>query len=47
VLKGLVMLNQVEKGGTLLSIIQRQIPVSMEKERLLEPGFDFSQLLPR
>jgi len=47
VLKGLVMLNQVEKGGTVLSIIQRQIPVSMEKERLLEPGFDFSQLLPR
>jgi len=45
-LKGLVMLNRVEKGGILLSMIQNQIPVSIEKQRLLDPGFDFSQLLP-
>jgi nitrite reductase (NADH) large subunit len=46
ILKGLAMLNRVEKGGILLSMIQNQIPVSMEKERLFDPGFDFSQLLP-
>jgi nitrite reductase (NADH) large subunit len=45
-LKGLVMLNRVEKGGILLSMIQNHLPVSMEKERLFDPGFDFSQLLP-
>ncbi len=45
-LKGLVMLNRVEKGGILLSMIQNQVPVSIEKERLFDPGFDFSQLLP-
>jgi nitrite reductase (NADH) large subunit len=47
ILKGLVMLNQVEKGGTFLSMIQRQMPVHLEKERLLDSLFDFSQLLPR
>jgi len=46
VLKGLVMLNRVEKGGVLLSLMKRQMPVTLPKERLLDPRFDFSQLLP-
>jgi nitrite reductase (NADH) large subunit len=46
ILKGLAMLNRIEKGGILLSMIQNQIPVTIEKQRLFDPGFDFSQLLP-
>jgi nitrite reductase (NADH) large subunit len=46
VLKGVVMLNQVEKGGVFLSMIQHQIPVTLEKEQLLDPNFDFCQLMP-
>jgi nitrite reductase (NADH) large subunit len=46
ILKGLVMLNRIEKGGILLSMIQNQMPINVEKEKLFDPGFDFSQLLP-
>lgn len=47
ILKGLVMLNRVEKGGILLSMIQSQLPVKIEKERMFDHGFDFSQFLTR
>ncbi len=46
VLKGLVMLNRVEKGGVLLALMERQMPITLLKERLLDPRFDFSMLLP-
>ena len=46
VLKGLVMLNRIEKAGVLLSLMKRRMPITVSKERLLDPGFDFCQLLP-
>lgn len=46
-LVGLAMVNEIEQGGVLLSLIHQEIPVRIPKERLLEPGFNFAQLLPR
>jgi NAD(P)H-nitrite reductase large subunit len=46
VLKGLVMLNRIEKGGVLLSLMKRQMPITLPKESLFDPRFDFSMLLP-
>lgn len=46
VLKGLVMLNRVEKGGILLALMKRQMPITLSKEMLFDPRFDFSMLLP-
>lgn len=45
VLVGLVMVNAVEQGGLLLSLIQHQAPVRVPKELLLEPSFNIGQLL--
>lgn len=45
VLKGMVLLNEVEQGGVLLALMASRHPVRVSKKRLLEPGFNFCQLL--
>lgn len=45
-LMGAVLINQVEQGGVLLSLIHRQRPLSVDPEMLLEPSFNFATLLP-
>lgn len=43
---GAVLVNGVEQGGVLLSLIQRGEPLTVDPERLLEPSFNFAALLP-
>jgi NAD(P)H-nitrite reductase large subunit len=46
-LVGLVMVNGVEQGGVLMSLIHNEIPVrtGTPRERLAAPSFNYSQLL--
>jgi NAD(P)H-nitrite reductase large subunit len=44
-LAGMVMVNDVEQGGVLLSLMHAQTPVKGPKEALLEPGFNFRKLV--
>jgi len=45
ILVGLVMVNDIEQGGVLLSLIRYQIPINLPKDKLLQPSFNFSQLI--
>jgi nitrite reductase (NADH) large subunit len=45
VLVGAILVNQIEQGGVLLALIQNQIPLSISRRKLLEPGFNFRQLM--
>jgi len=44
-LVGAVMVNGIEQGGLLVSLIQKEIPVRAPREALLEPTFNFRTLL--
>ena len=44
-LVGLVMVNGIEQGGVLMSLIHHEIPIRVSRERLLAPSFNYSQLL--
>jgi len=44
-LVGMVLVNRIEQGGVLMSLIQSEIPITVPFEALLQPGFNFSQLL--
>ncbi len=44
-LVGMNMIGAIEHGGVILSLIQRQLPLTMEPDKMLEPGFNFSTLL--
>jgi NAD(P)H-nitrite reductase large subunit len=46
-LVGLVMVNCVEQGGVLMSLIHNEIPIRIgaHRERLIAPSFNYSQLL--
>lgn len=44
-LVGLVMINSIEQGGVLLSLIREEIALNLDREQLLEPSFDYSKLL--
>ncbi|MGC8602288.1 MAG: NAD(P)/FAD-dependent oxidoreductase [Desulfomonilaceae bacterium] len=44
-LVGMIMVGNIEQGGVIISIIHRQLPLTVEPELLLEPGFNFSTLL--
>ncbi len=44
-LVGAVLVNGIEQGGLLVSLIQREIPVRAPREAMLEPGFNFRSLL--
>ena len=44
-LVGMVMVNGIEQGGVLMSLIQSETPVRAPREALLKPGFNFKQLM--
>ena len=44
-LVGMVMVNGVEQGGILLSLMHGQIPVKVPHEILLQTSFNFRQLM--
>jgi NAD(P)H-nitrite reductase large subunit len=46
VLVGAVMINRIEQGGVLRSLIENRIPIRLPPETLMTPGFNFGRLLP-
>jgi len=44
-LVGMLLINDLEQGGVLLSLIRRGLPIQGRKERLLEPGFQVGKLI--
>jgi nitrite reductase (NADH) large subunit len=44
-LVGMVMVNGIEQGGVLMSLIQSETPVKAPREALLQPGFNFRRLM--
>ena len=44
-LAGMVMVNGIEQGGVLMSLIQSETPVKAPREALLKPNFNFKQLI--
>ena len=44
-LVGAIMLNSIEQGGLILSLIHNKTPIRVPKENLLEPSFNFGQLM--
>ena len=44
-LVGMVMVNGIEQGGVLMSLIQSETPVRAPREALLKSGFNFKQLM--
>ena len=45
VLVGMVMVNDIDQGGIFVSLIQSEMPIRIPKRKLLEPGFNFKQLM--
>jgi len=43
-LVGMVMVNGIEQGGVLMSLIQSETPIRLPKEVLLKPGFQFQAI---
>jgi nitrite reductase (NADH) large subunit len=44
-LVGAVLINRIEQGGVLRSLIENRIPIRLPPESLIAPGFNFGQLL--
>lgn len=47
ILVGFVMINNIEQGGVLTSLIQSRMPVDIPERCLLDPRFNFSRLMRR
>ncbi|MBC2711039.1 MAG: NAD(P)/FAD-dependent oxidoreductase [Desulfosarcina sp.] len=45
ILVGVVMINRIEQGGVLRSLIENRIPIRLPPEILITPGFNFGRLL--
>jgi NAD(P)H-nitrite reductase large subunit len=45
VLVGAVLVNGIEQGGLLLALIQNETPLSISRKKMLEPGFNFRQIM--
>ncbi len=45
-LVGMLLINDLEQGGVLMSLMRRGLPVQGQKERLLESGFQVGKLIP-
>ncbi len=45
-LMGATLVGQVEQGGVLMNAVSGRMPISGDKERLLEPGFNYAYLQP-
>ena len=41
---GMTMIGNIEQGGVILSLIQRQLPLTQDPEQMLEPSFNFSSV---
>ena len=44
-LVGAVMINRIEQGGVLRSLIENRVPIDLPPETLMEPGFNFGRLI--
>lgn len=44
-LVGAVLINRIEQGGVLMSLITNEVALRIPKERLLSPSFNYRQLL--
>lgn len=44
---GATMVGEVEQGGVLMNAVSSRLLISGDKQRLLEPGFNYAYLLPR
>ena len=44
-LVGALLINDIEQGGLLLSLIRNETPLAIPGKNLLEPGFNFRQLM--
>lgn len=44
-LVGMAMVGAIEQGGVILSLIQRQIPLTVDPEQLLDQSFNFGTLM--
>ncbi|MFW5875062.1 MAG: FAD-dependent oxidoreductase, partial [bacterium] len=47
ILVGFVMVNRVEQGGVLTSLVQSRMPVDISERCLLDPNFNVSRLMRR
>lgn len=45
-LAGFVLVNRIEQGGILASLLRSETPITTDPRRLLRPDFNFAQLLP-
>ena len=45
VLVGAVLINNIEQGGLFLALIQNETPLLISRRKLIEPGFNFRQLM--
>jgi nitrite reductase (NADH) large subunit len=45
VLVGAMLINDIEQGGILLSLIQNEIPLKIPRKALMEPSFNFRKLM--
>jgi len=45
-LVGAALVGRVEQGGILMNTIAARVPVTKNRERLLEPGFNYGTLAP-
>lgn len=47
ILVGFVMVNNIEQGGVLTSLIQSRLPINIPEQCLLDPGFNFGRFIRR
>jgi NAD(P)H-nitrite reductase large subunit len=45
VLVGAMLINDIEQGGILLSLIQNETPLKIPRKALMEPSFNFRKLM--
>jgi hypothetical protein len=45
ILVGAVMINCIEQGGVLRSLVENRIPIRLPPETLMNPRFHFGRLL--
>ena len=45
ILTGAVLINAIEQGGIFMGLIQNEIPLNIANSVLLEPSFNFKQLM--
>ena len=45
ILVGAMLINDIEQGGVLRALIENRTPIRLADEKLMQPGFNFGQLL--